>query len=205
MFGTEGKVVEERGERISAFLAPGIHEAKIVGLEFMESRGGTPGMKFTFEGKPHGGEFAHPAGPQYKGSTAETTYWLSEKAWKFTQERLITMADKLGVRAQLDAAKGANAEEYTNAIAPVLLGKTARWKFAGTEIEGKIADDGTKKNNWFKAELAAFGFAEALDTNPSKLKFDETHKYDMKRLPEPLVEDNESPFASDSTTTDPDW
>lgn len=206
MFGTEGKVVEERGERVSAFLTPGIHEAKIVGLEFMESRGGTPGMKFTFEGKPHGGDFAHPAGPQHKGSTAETTYWLSEKAWKYTQERLITMADKLGVRSQLDAAKGANAEEYTNAVAPVLLGKTARFKFAGQEIEGKVADDGTKKNNWFKAELASFGFVEALDVTESKLKFDETNKYDMKRLPVAMVEEaTEDPFTDGPAADNDTW
>jgi hypothetical protein len=194
MFGTQGQVVEEKQGGVSAFLAPGIHEVKIVGVEYIESRGGTPGIKLTFEGKPNGDNFNHPAGPQFKGSTAENTYWLSEKAWKYTQEKLILIADKLGVRTQLDAATGANAEEYTKAITPVFMGLAGRFKFAGQEIEGKIADDGTKKNNWFKAELAGYGFVEPLSVSAdqSKLKFDENNKYDMKRLPEALVEDTTS-------------
>lgn len=195
MFGTEGKVVEERSS-VSAFLTPGIHTARIAEVEFMESRGGTPGIKFTFEGKPHADGFTHPAGPQFKGSTAETTYWLSEKAWKYTQQRLITIADKLGKRAELDAAKGEDAQSYVNAIAPIFKGLAGNWKFAGKEIEGKVADDGTKKNNWFKAELAGFGFVEPAGTEPSKLKFDETNKYDMVRLPVAQVEDN-TPTDSD--------
>lgn len=205
MFGTEGHVVEERGERVSAFLTPGIHEARIASVEFMESRGGTPGIKFTFEGKPHGGDFAHPAGPQFKGSTAENTYWLSPKAWGYTKEKLIVMADKLGKRAELDAAKGTDAKSYTEAIAPLFIGLTARWKFAGQEIEGKVGEDGTKKPNWFKAELAGFGFVETISTSPSKLKFDEDNKYDMKRLPVAMEEPaGESPFG-DAPATDDTW
>lgn len=197
MFGTEGHVVEEKGQRVSAFLAPGIHTAKIAKVEFIESNGGTPGIKMTLEGKPNGGDFAHPAGPQYKGSTAETTYWLSEKAWKFTKDRLIIIADKTGKRAQLDAAKGSTPAEYVASIAPVFTGVTANFKLAGKEIEGKVGDDGTKKNNWFKAELAGYGFVEALGTEPSTLKFDETNKYDMVRLPAAVVESatsEESPW-----------
>jgi len=187
MFGTQGHTVEEKSS-ISAFLAPGIHTAKVANVEFMESNGGTPGIKFTFEGAPHPAGFVHPAGPQFKGSTAETVYWLSPKAWTFTKDRLVIMADKLGVRAQLDAVNAATAQEYTNAVAPILMGKTANWKFAGKEIAGKVADDGTQKKNWFKAELAGFGFVEALNTTPSTLKFDEADKYDMVRLPAAVVE-----------------
>lgn len=187
MFGTEGHVVKEKVS-VSAFLKPGIHEAKIANIEFIESRGGTPGVKFMFEGAPNPEGFVHPQG-EYKGSTAETTYWLSPKAWKFTKDRLIIMADKLGVRAQLDAVNGADAQEYTNGIIPIFAGKAGRFKFAGKEIEGKAGDDGNKKPNWFKAELAGFGFVEAISTTPSTLKFDETNDWDMQRLPAVTVDD----------------
>ena len=182
MFGTQGHVVEEKTS-VSAFLKPGIHEVKIANIEYLESRGGTPGVKLTFEGAPNPAGFVHPTG-NYAGSTAETTYWLSPKAWNFTKDRLIIMADKLGVREALDAVNGSSAEEYVNGISPIFIGKSARFKFAGKEIEGK--DD---KPNWFKAELAGFGFVEALSTSPSTLKFDETNEWDMRRLPAAVVED----------------
>ena len=62
MFGTQGTVVEEKQGGVSAFLSPGIHEVKIVGVEYIESRGGTPGLKFTFEGRDNGEGFKHPSG-----------------------------------------------------------------------------------------------------------------------------------------------
>ena len=64
---------------------------------------------------------------------------------------------------------------------------------AGEEILGKEG-----KQNWFKAGLAAFGFVESVDTTPSKLKFDETNKYDMKKLP---VADSETASSNGTTAT----
>lgn len=174
-FTTAGHTVEE-SSMVSNYLSPGVHEARVQKIEYFEASSGTPGMKITHEGRPMedlGGA----------GQVAETTWWLSENAWKFTKDRLVIMADKLGVRSELDKVEATDAEGYVKAVAPLFKGKAARWKFAGEEIEGKLADDGTKKSNWFKAGLSAFGFVESLDTTPSKLKFDENNKYDMKRLP----------------------
>jgi len=188
-FTTAGHTVEEKS-MVSNYLSPGIHEAKIQKIEYFEAASGTPGMKITHEGRPSedlGGV----------GQIAETTWWLSDKAWTFTKDRLVIMADKLGVRDGLDNITAKNAEEYIKTLAPIFSGKVARWKFAGEEILGKNDDEGNKKPNWTKAGLAGYGFVEALDTNPSKLKFDPTNKYDMKKLP---VADSEVPSSNGTAT-----
>ena len=184
-FKTKGHTVEETSF-VSNFLSPGIHEAKIQKIEFFEAASGTPGMKITHEGRPMedlGGA----------GQTAETTWWLSDNAWTYTKDRLVIMADKLGVRTELDAIEGEEAATYCRALDGIFKNKTARWKFAGEEIAGKEG-----KQNWFKAGLSGYGFVEPLDTTPTKLKFDDTNKYDMKRLP---VADSETASSNGTTAT----
>jgi hypothetical protein len=184
-FKTKGHTVEETNF-VSNYLSSGIHEAKIQKIEFFEASSGTPGMKITHEGRPMedlGGA----------GQVAETTWWLSDNAWTYTKDRLVIMADKLGVRTELDAIEGEEAAAYCSALDGIFKGKVARWKFAGEEIAGKEG-----KQNWFKAGLSGYGFVESLDTSPSKLKFDETNKYDMKRLP---VADSETVSSNGTTAT----
>jgi hypothetical protein len=197
-FNTSGHSVEEK-EYVSAFMKPGIHTAKIQKIEYMKSNGGTEGIKITFEGAPM-------ADLDGKGQTAETTLWLSAKAWPFTRDRLVIMADKLGVRDAFDAAGDADSTEaYAMAVNGVFAGKAGRWKFAGKEIEGKVGEDGQKKNNWVKSELAAFNFCEPLSVldAESKLKFDENNKYDMQRLAPADVEADGGGDSFESTEESP--
>ena len=195
-FTTAGHVVEEK-EYVSKFMKPGIHTAKIKNVEFYQSQGGTPGIKITLEGKPM-------KELEDVGQTSETTYWLSPKAWEFTKSKLVTLADKLGVREQLDAISVDDGQEYASALASVFTGLMGRFKLKGTEIEGKVGDDGVKKNNWFKAEIAAFGFVEdpSVAIADSKLKFDENNKYDMVRLAPADIE-SDDPLAGDGDTGSP--
>tara|TARA_R110001592_G_scaffold124249_1_gene332986 strand:+ start:6056 stop:6643 length:588 start_codon:yes stop_codon:yes gene_type:complete len=170
-FNTSGHEVVEKNYT-SPFLTPGIHTARIQKIEFKQSNGGTEGITIVHEGKPM-------EELDGKGQTTDTTLWLSAKAWPYTKDRLVVMADKLGVRETLDGITAENSEDYATALNGVFAGKSARWKFAGTEIAGKEG-----KSNWFKAEMAAFGFCEPLTVSEdsSKLTFDENDKYDMKRL-----------------------
>jgi hypothetical protein len=181
-FSTAGHVEAEK-TYVSNFMKPGIHVAKIQKVEFRQSQGGTPGVTITLEGKPMDELDG-------KGQTCDTTWWLSEKAWEYTKARLVILADKLGKRTELDAIKAADAQEYTQGLASVFTGCAGRFKLAGQEIEGKVGDDGVKKSNWFKAEMAAFGFVEPVSVSEadSKLTFDEDNKYDMKRLPKADLE-----------------
>ena len=194
-FNTKGHNVEETNF-VSNYLSAGIHEAKIQKIEYFESASGTPGMKITHEGRPMedlGGA----------GQTAETTWWVSPKAWDnegdpapptwTTKAKVAAMAEKLGVRSESDNIDAESPEQYAVALDSLFKNKVGRWKFAGEEIAGKEG-----KQNGFKAGLAGYGFVESVDTTPSKLKFDETNKYDMKRLP---VADSEVPSSNGTGAT----
>ena len=203
-FSTTGHEVEEKKPYNSPFLAPGIHEAVIRNVEFVTSKSGTGGIQFTHEGAPQPEGFVHPKGNQYKGKTANTTYWMSEKAWKYTKNNLVIIADKLGARAALDAVKAPDPASYVAALAPIFVGKVARWKFAGEESLGKMKDDGTRyPNGWF-AKLAGFGFVESKDTNPSTLTWDENNKFDMVKLPAADLEASSQDNNVDSTSSEED-
>lgn len=187
MFNTKGTDTTERGG-VSKFISPGVHVCKIKNVEFFESNGGTPGLKFTFETKPVEG-LLDDNGNKI-GQTAETTYWLSPKAWSFsrannteggTKVTLAIMADKLGIREQLDAIQATTPSEYATAAAAIFKGKTARFAFGGQEI---VPSDPEKKT-WVKSELLAFKFIESLTEVPNdadtKLVYDPSNAYHLKK------------------------
>jgi hypothetical protein len=190
-FNTKGHEVEEKSF-VSKYLTPGIHEAKIQKIEFTESNGGTEGLLVVLEGKPD-------ADLDGNGKTADTKWWMSTNAWPYTKDRLVIMADKLGVRDALDAINAGTAAEYAVALNTIFGGKAARWKLSGEEIEGKEG-----KNNWFKAGIAGYGFVEpmSITAEASKLKFDDSNKYDMKRL---APSDTSSPFKEESGISEDTW
>jgi hypothetical protein len=209
MFGTKGTTVENKDNGARPYFKPGIHVARIVDVEFVTTNNGKEKAMITFEGKPHGGDFQHPKGAQYKGSIATSDLWFTDAAMEITNQTLAYMADTLGFRDALDAVGGATAEEYTAGLKAVLVGKVGRWKFAGEEIKNEGTDDeGKPLNNWWKTRLARFRFVESTDVadGDTKLKFDETNKYDMKPLPaaEGDVSTAADPaFAGESTDDEP--
>ena len=176
-FNTKGHEVEEKSEYVSSYIKPGIHTAKITSVKYYEPSSGTPGIEIIHETKPV-------EGLEGKGQVAITRWWMSTKAWPYTMDNLVIMADKLGVREALDALDTKDPVEYANTLNGIFMGKAARWKFSGEEIKGGEAEDGTQKQNWFKAQLARYSFIEPLSVpeEESKLSFKETNKYDMKRL-----------------------
>jgi hypothetical protein len=170
-FNTKGHSVEEK-DFVSKFLEPGIHIAKIKEIEFVSSQGGTPGIKIVLEGKPE--DALNGA-----GKTCESTYWLSEKAWPYTKDKVVSMADKLGLRERLDNLDANDAQDYAQGLNGIFAGTAGRWKLKGKEIAGKEG-----KNNWWKAEIAAFKFLEPVSVTDeaSTLVFDKDNKYDMEHL-----------------------
>lgn len=186
MFGTKGTKVEEGNANLPRpYFRPGIHVAKIVNVEYVETGTGTAKGLITFEGKPHGDGFKHPKNDKYKGSIATTDLWLTENSSEITNQTLAYMADTLGFRDALDAVAADDGEDFIKKLKPVLLGKVGRWKFAGEEIKNTGTDDeGKPLNNWFKTKLARYRFVEdaKIVESETKLKFDENNKYDMQRL-----------------------
>lgn len=210
MFNTKGTDTTEKGG-ISKFISPGIHVCKIKNVEFIESNSGTPGIKFTFETKPVEG-LLDDAGNKI-GQTAENTYWMSPKAWSYTRANnaeggtkvnLAIMADKLGVRAELDAIEANTPSQYVTALAALFRGKTARFAFGGQEI---IPSDPEKKT-WVKSELLGFKFIESLVDVPNdadtKLSYDPSNKYHFKKA-EVTSEDALNATSNVSTESDSPW
>lgn len=187
MFNTQGTNTQEGG--ISKFIKPGIQVAKIKDFKFVESKNQTPGLEITFETKPVDG-LTDDAGNKI-GQTAVETMWLSDKAWSYTMSngreagtkvRLAIIADKLGVREQLDAIKAGTPKEFVEAATPLFKGKIARWAFGGEEIAASSAD----KSNWVKSFLLPFRFVESIEEVPNdtdtKLVYDETNVYHFRKL-----------------------
>lgn len=172
-FSTKGF---ERKERVGQYIKPGIAEMQITKLEYFESSNKkTPGIRMYFEGQPMeelNGE----------GQKMDCDFWLSEKAWPYTQGSLCDIADALGVREELDKIKVSGAEEYIVAISTIFVGKFARYLVNGEEIEGS---DG--KENWVKATLPLYPKVESLDVKETKLFFD-ANKH-IQRLVVPDVEE----------------
>lgn len=166
----------ERKEKVGEYVKPGIVEMQITKIEYFESsRQQTPGIKIHFEGKPIeelGGN----------GQKMESDFWLSEKAWPYTQGSLCDIADALEVREKLDKVKVKGAEEYVLAISDIFTGKFARYLVQGEEIEG---NDG--KENWVKATLPLYPKVESMDVEETKLYFDENKH--IQKLVVPDVEE----------------
>lgn len=198
-FNTKGHEAKEGGA--SPFLAPGIHIARIQKVEYFETAGGTAGIKFTHEGKPV-------KELENKGQTAETTYWVTDKAWPFSKDRFCIMADKLGIREKLDEVEASTIQDYAMGLNSVFVGATARWKFAGQEIAGKFDEEkGVQKKNWFKAKLSAFGFVEdhTIPEEDSELTFDPSNRYDMERLAPADSEMQDDPLGNSESSSSSDW
>jgi len=191
-FGTKGHEVEEK-EYTSPYIKGGICVARITKIEYHTSQSGKEAVAIFHETKPVDGLVDETG--KTMGLKAETRWWMSANAWPYTKDRLVIMADKLGVRDALDAITVESAQDYAMALNSVFAGKVARWKFSEEEIQGGLDDTGKQKNNWWKAQLSAFGFCEdhTIPEAESKLKWVETNKYDKKYLPE-----SDAPTASAS-------
>jgi len=187
MFNTQGTNTQEGG--ISKFIKPGVYVCRIKGFEYIESKNGTPGVEITFESSPVEG-LTDDNGNSI-GQIAIETMWLSDKAWSFTmgnnreggtKVRLAIIADKLGVREELDNIKAGTPKEYVEATKPLFKGKTARWAFGGEEIAASSAD----KINWVKSFLLPFKFVESIEEVPNSenttLVYDKTNSYHYKAL-----------------------
>lgn len=212
MFNTQGTNTEERGG-ISKFIAPGIHVCMIKNVEFFTSQGGTPGMKLLLVTAPVKG-LVDESGNEI-GQTCEHVYWLSPKAWSYTNAKgteggtkvqLAKIADKLNIREQLDSITAGTPEEYVKAVAQLFRNKKARFAFGGEEV---IPSDPEKKM-WVKASLLGFKFVESLVEVPNdadtKLVYDPTDKFHYK-VAEVTGQDalNATTVGSTDASSDVDW
>ncbi len=187
MIGTQG--IQEKKEFKSKFIAPGIHEVKITSITTVEPGGASsPYFMFTFENK--------------EAQTADVKFYYSDAAVKKTMTKIRHMATKITSADEIDAVTGKNYPEYAKNLSRMLVGKWLRIKFTGEEIRGGLKEDGTRKDNWYKAGIGLPTFAEGIAQLPTKLVFDSTNQYDIRRLPTEATES--TTYKSNGTTTKKD-
>lgn len=196
MFGTKGVSTEERSN-VSKYLNHGINKAKINSIVVEKARN-TESRRIVFmlEGSPitdKGFEGIDGA----KGSVGKmvTNYMKTDAQYQDFIRQIGVLADKLGVRAQIDAITASNIEEYINNVSPFLIGKFLWWNIGAEEY----------KRNRFSLHLLRYDFVKSLteidDTTLVHdgyivvearnsagvlvLRFDKTNKYHMTPFVEP--------------------
>jgi hypothetical protein len=161
-------VKDETKEFKSKFIAPGIQEAKVTNVTFTEPEGKSPYLTFSFENR--------------EGQTSDIKMYVSEAAQDRTMTKIKHLGTKVVDETALDAVTGKNYADFAKNLTRTIAGKWLRVKFSGEMVAGGIAEDGSKKNDWAKTAIGLPAFAEKLTTNPTKLKYDPTNRYDLKPL-----------------------
>lgn len=165
-FSTRG--VKEGGDKL--FITPGINEnITVVSVTTPTVQDGkSPYIQIDFVDS--------------NDAKAEGKFYYSDKAADISKKKMKHLMTKFITEDEVDNIDEPTIDKYAAKVAKVLVGKTyTHFKFAGKEIAGKMKDDGTYTNNWFKAEVGFVPFCDVdVDT---KLKFDKNNAYDMQRLP----------------------
>ena len=132
-YGTKDVVVQE-GTIRKTIKAPGAHVVRIHPIELKENTNGNSYLKFTFETPPVEGLERDDG---FKGQTATDIRYMSEKAFPYTQEMLVSWANALDLKDDLDkhTSKATNDEEFVQAVNKVLADQKVAMIFKGEETE----------------------------------------------------------------------
>lgn len=163
-FGTKNVDTTERSG-VSKYLHYGIVMAKITGITVEKAKSteskrivfhmeGAPIMDKSFEGIDGA-----------KGAVCKmaTSYMNADKSYQDFMRQIGVIADKLGVRPQVDAITASTIEQYIAQVAPYFTGLFAWWCIGAEEYnEGK-----------FSLKLLKFAFIKSLsEIDPSTLVYD---------------------------------
>lgn len=192
MISTKGVNADEKGpSKLSKWVSYGINELKINSIDVRVSSTGTGSFvlifnmespKVTtpgFEG--HEGALGKIGRIQFPGSYVLPN---DEKKMDKLVKDLCIIADKLGVREQLDAVQWEdtdNIQSYFKKVEPIFQGKYAMWKIRGEET---TKADGSPS---LRLSVATFKFIQSLDSYKEKpeLTFDKNDKWDFKPRVQP--------------------
>lgn len=153
----------ETADKVGKYLTYGINHCKIVGMSVMTAGTGSKKVRFQMEGAPEKAGFEGVDGAKGKVGRVDSSYMKEDKAFTIFMTQIGVIADKLGVRTEVDAIKAGTIEEYIALIEPLLKGKPAWWMFGGEEYEA----------GRFKLNLLRFGFIKSeSEVDASSLKMD---------------------------------
>lgn len=192
MFTTKGLNTEKK---LSKYVSYGNHYLKINDIEIKTAMSGSKQLIFHMETPEVKAEGFTPE-EGYKGQVGKVAFPGSylkmdnEKAVKEFNTAIGTIADTLGVRAELDNINVETFDEYVQAITPILTNKYAWWALSGEEYiksDGKI---GTK------LKVRRYKFISSTEKGESGLgAFDASVSYNLKKAEKPdTTAENKLPF-----------
>lgn len=207
-FGTKGVDTTEK-VGASQFMGYGEQEAKINSITIKTSGTGSKNIVFNMETRPidtsklkgftphadatNGGQVGRVQMYSYWQKTLATEG--GEDSLKFSKD-IGYIADKLGVREQVDAIQASSLEEYVEKLNGVLTSKFLFWKIVVQEYSKPAGGVGLNYSlGTWPAAKGEHRFI-ACSNLPGKVKFDKENSFDYKKAEAPAE------VTSNGTTDD---
>lgn len=179
MFSTKG-VNTQDSKKAGKYFSYGIHQLFINDIEIKTASTGSKQLTLMMETPPVTAEGFEPEAG-HKGQVGRVAFpgtflkLEDSKAVEEFNKSVGIIADKLGVRKQLDEINAADFDSYIHAIKPLFVGKYAWWAIAGEEY---IKADG---KTGVRLKTRRYSFIANLEEGQNKLeKFDPSKAYNFK-------------------------
>lgn len=182
MFGTKGVTAQEPRKE-SKYFTYGNQELFIYDIEVKTASTGSKQLTFHMETPPveglepeegHKGKVGRVAFPGAFIKMDDT-----QAVERFNKD-IALIADKLGVRAELDNVTASDFDSYINAIKPLFVNKPAFWCIAAEEYnkaDGKVG---------VRLKTRRYSFIASIQEGIDHLeKFDKSKAYNFKPVPKP--------------------
>lgn len=184
MFSTKG-VNTQDSKKVGKYFSYGIHQLFIYGIEIKTASTGSKQLTLLMETQPMNADGFEPEAG-HKGQVGRVAFpgtFLKLEDAKAVEEfnkSVGIIADKLGVRKQLDEINAGDFDSYIHAITPLFTNKAAWWAIAGEEYikaDGKVG---------VRLKTRRYSFVASLEEGQSHLeKFDPSKTYNFKPAVKP--------------------
>ena len=141
MFNTKG--VEGPKQKQSSYMSVGDQVAMIKSIELKEARSGSKQVVFHMETPPiEDADFKPVEGAKGAVGRVQASIYLKDDNAKvqWVTERMLPIAESLGIREDLDKIESANFEDYISKIENLLKDKPHTWLIGGEEFVNQKAE-----------------------------------------------------------------
>jgi hypothetical protein len=178
-FGTKDTKVSE-GKK---YLQPGINTVVIDEIDGEAPSGKSPYLDLKFKSKDDG--------------DGNVRLYMSDAAMPKSLEKLKHMASVIIGNDSIDAIEADTIQDYSKKLTVALKNKPFRMKFTGKQTVGN------NEQIYTNISIGLPIFAEKLEVNPTKLKYDENNSYDLEKIETATNKDIEK-FTDNNTSNDDD-
>lgn len=208
MFNTKGVRNPESGS-VRPYLSYGINHAKINKIEVQKAaRSESRRVVFYLEGDPVSDEtFVGVEGAKGPVGRMSSNYMSTDKHYKDFLSQISVIADKMGVRAVVDAIEDSTIEGYLAKVSPFICGKFVWWnigaeeyqkgkfnlrllKYGFVKSDAEVDVDTLVKDRWINTDLSNKAGVVVL-------KFDPTNRFHLSKFVEASRDGDGALFASE--------